>query len=72
MLKYLWQLLVVGFPEKPPKPPDCEHEWSQWACVKLKKGATVSIDQFGCMTVRQTRKCDKCGFTQSAIERHCP
>jgi hypothetical protein len=52
MLKYIWQLLVVGLP------PKCVHQWSKWEVANVKSNTA------GDFIVLQCRRCEICGFTQ--------
>ncbi len=52
MLKFFWQLLVIGFP---PKPPDCSHQWTHWEITSSKSNSV------GDYVTLQSRRCERCG-----------
>jgi predicted Zn-ribbon and HTH transcriptional regulator len=55
MLKFFYQLFVVGFP---PKKPDCEHIFREW------KVLNAMSNSHGDQLLIQTRSCSHCGFTE--------
>jgi hypothetical protein len=56
ILKFLWQLFIVGFP---PEKPDCEHEWGMWE--NPTKISYAKYDFGEDIYLVQTRVCKKCG-----------
>lgn len=56
MLKYLWQLLVVGFP------PKCVHDFGMWEITK------AMSNNLGQVIVHQGRRCQKCGLHEFKVD----
>ena len=58
MLKFLWNLLVVGFP------PKCVHDFGLWEITK------AMSSNYGDLKVHQARRCQKCGLSEFRIDNN--